>query len=584
MTYLCKDRNGTYQFRRVVPPALRPFMSPPWTGKANYKLSLRTKKPAEAKARASKIFPVCAAAFESAERAMRGERPTAKGPARSIGAMPSLADIEADTIAQMLADDEAVREDGDDRRHLQTAKEREAWPDLIAVDFGGKGMAEDYDYALGLQLGEEAAEYQRANARRSTAIIDAELRSYLKGHGVPFDPTSPAYREAGLAVLRAKVRGYELLLARQGGKVVEAPARPSAGVGPKLSEALKKWAMGGATKGAKKPGRSAVGEAGRVVARCIEWHGDLRLGSIDKAKAREFRDALARVRTRLPRAVAKLPIREILKRDLAHLPPVSASTVGKALNLMSAIVAHAVHEGQLDKLPNYANPFQGLKLPIDEREAERREFFDAADLRAIFGTKVYGDGARPKGGGGEAAFWLPLIALLSGARQGELVQLRLEDLRQDAETGIWLFDIGTAGGRSIKTASSERMIPVHPHLVKVGLLRYRQSLADGGGDLWPDIVSDREGWRAGPWSTWFSRYLRVTAKVKDPNKVFHSFRHTFKRMCRDGGLTEELHDALTGHSGGGVGRSYGGGFGLKALAEAMGGIEVPEAVKGLSWP
>ena len=41
-----------------------------------------------------------------------------------------------------------------------------------------------------------------------------------------------------------------------------------------------------------------------------------------------------------------------------------------------------------------------------------------------------------------------------------------------------------------------------------------------------------------------------------------------------------MHDALTGHSGGGVGRSNGGGFGLKALAEAMERIEVPEAVKG----
>ena len=35
------------------------------------------------------------------------------------------------------------------------------------------------------------------------------------------------------------------------------------------------------------------------------------------------------------------------------------------------------------------------------------------------------------------------------------------------------------------------------------------------------------------------------------------------------GSAEEVHDALTGHSGGGVGRSYGGGFGLRALAEAI---------------
>jgi hypothetical protein len=50
---------------------------------------------------------------------------------------------------------------------------------------------------------------------------------------------------------------------------------------------------------------------------------------------------------------------------------------------------------------------------------------------------------------------------------------------------------------------------------------------------------------------------------------------SFKRMCRDAGIGEELHDALTEHSGGGVGRSYGGGFGLKVLAEAMEKMPVP---------
>ena len=41
------------------------------------------------------------------------------------------------------------------------------------------------------------------------------------------------------------------------------------------------------------------------------------------------------------------------------------------------------------------------------------------------------------------------------------------------------------------------------------------------------------------------------------SKTFHSFRHTFKRACRKAGLAEEIHHALTGHSGGGVGRAYG---------------------------
>ena len=47
----------------------------------------------------------------------------------------------------------------------------------------------------------------------------------------------------------------------------------------------------------------------------------------------------------------------------------------------------------------------------------------------------------------------------------------------------------------------------------------------------------------------------VNAKVADANKVFHSFKHTFKR---DAGTREELHDAPTGHS-----RGVGGGFGKR---------------------
>jgi integrase len=594
MTYLVKDRHGTYYFRRVIPPALRPFMPPPWTGKANFKLSLRTKSPKQAKAEVSKVLPQCMAAFESAERALKGEPPI-KRPAHSVGVMPSDAEIEADVIEALLKEDEAEREEGDDRRRLQTPAEREQWPDLVPVEFGAKGMAEEYDYVRGPQLVEEAKEYREAYARRSTKMIEAELRIYLKGLGVPIDPDSSGYRKAGLAMLRGKVRGYDRLLARQAGDVVETPARPSVGIGPRLSEALKAWTAGGTTEGAKKPGRGAVTEAGRAVRRFIEWHEDLRLGSIDKAKARDFRDALARVRTRLPHDVFKLPLRELLKRNLEHLPRPHANTINKSMNLLSAVVAHAMREGELDKLPNYANPFKGMKLITDERDAEGREFFDAADLRAIFSTKVYNDGARPRGGRGEAAFWLPLIALLSGARQNEIAQLRVDDLRQDPETGVWYFAIGTEGGRSIKTASSRRKVPVHPHLVAVGLLRYRQSIIErargdtGRPDLWPGLVADTEGRRAGSWSKWFNRYLRDAAKVTDASKVFHSFRHTMKRLARDAGLTEETHDALTGHSGGGVGRSYGkgrdhsGGFGLTALAEAMSRIETPEAVRGLRW-
>ena len=53
--------------------------------------------------------------------------------------------------------------------------------------------------------------------------------------------------------------------------------------------------------------------------------------------------------------------------------------------------------------------------------------------------------------------------------------------------------------------------------------------------------------------------------LRKSTKVFHSFRHTFKRMTR--GLYEKLHDAITGHSNkDGV---YGRGFSIKSLAKAI---------------
>jgi integrase len=45
--------------------------------------------------------------------------------------------------------------------------------------------------------------------------------------------------------------------------------------------------------------------------------------------------------------------------------------------------------------------------------------------------------------------------------------------------------------------------------------------------------------------------------LSDPALVFHPFRHGFKSACRRAELPREVHDYLTGHSGGTVGERYG---------------------------
>ena len=81
-------------------------------------------------------------------------------------------------------------------------------------------------------------------------------------------------------------------------------------------------------------------------------------------------------------------------------------------------------------------------------------------------------------------------------------------------------------------------------------------------------------------SKWFGRYTR---SIEITASVFHSFRHSFKDALRASGAGEDINDALTGHSGGSVGRTYGAKdsvrrFGLNRLSDAVAGVRY-EGVK-----
>lgn len=389
--------------------------------------------------------------------------------------------------------------------------------------------------------------------------------------------------------MEAHVRACALLNARQRGDIIPTP-QPVTAVshrGPKLSEAFEAWKVGGAAAGARKPNANTIKEAIQAIRYFTELHGDLPLGDITREKARQFRDAVAKVPRSLSGKLKWLPLPKLMEEDLSKYEPRQATTVHKMLQILGAVISKAEREGFLDKVQGFVNPFgKGIQYAIAPREAARKHF-DKADLEIIFGSAVFVRSARPQGGGGEAAFWFPLIGLYSGMRLDEIAQLRICDLRQDGESHRWFFDVDRSGGRSTKTSSSVRQVPVHGELERIGLLRYRQSLLDQHSDaassLWPDVQAKGSRPRSASWSKWFGRYLRDTCSITESSKVFHSFRHTFKRMTRDAGIAEEIHDALTGHSSGNsVGRSYGKGFSLAPLAQRSRSTLLPDCATHLS--
>jgi integrase len=197
-------------------------------------------------------------------------------------------------------------------------------------------------------------------------------------------------------------------------------------------------------------------------------------------------------------------------------------------------------------------------LEIAHSDREPYEPFSPEELKRLFASPVYAHNQRPQGGRGEAAFWFPLIALFSGARRTEIAQLKIRDVRQ-GDGGIWYFDFTNEGqDQSLKTISSARSVPIHSELVRLGLLQVvatRARAHSQAAALWEEFEPP-VGPKAKAWSKWYMRYLRGYV-VDHPSRTFHSFRHSFARACREVGMSEQVHHALTGHSGGGVGRRYG---------------------------
>lgn len=593
--------SGIYQFRKRLPTELAgkpapehvklrlPELINPDTGcfKRELVVSLGTNDQMAAKRRDLAEALRATEMFETAKLMLQDKHPDAA--AQYSPPLPDVSAIEAWAFRWVLEKDEQTRKQGDFRKQLQSPEERSQWPDMERIRFSGFGMEKLHLEVHGEELDLYLGDYRNALARYDISIIQTELHGYLTDNRLPIDPRSEFYQEAGLAILRGFVRGYEASKERQSGKTVKTPV-PEQTVerGPKLSEAFAQWKGGSPAKGGKKPTLSSVRETERVVRFFTQWHGDLHLGDITKEKARDFRNALAAMPTRLKGAQRKMTFRQLVEStqgkgtELLH-----ANTVNKYLTLLVALVSSAERDGYMDRISGFSNPFSKLTIVVDKRnDPNRRKPFTEADLNAIFTSPVYKDGSRPLGGRGEAAYWLPLISLLTGARLNEIAQLRLSDLKKDPETGIWIIDIDTDGDRSVKTVSSRRQVPLHSELLRLGLLRYHEGLLNAGAkstsSMWPELYSADPKYRSTAWSKWFNRYLRVTIGILEPSKVFHSFRHTFKRLGRNAKLTAEVSDALTGHvGGGGVGREYGDGFGLPSLADAIGEIVAPAAVTAL---
>jgi integrase len=549
------------------------------------KQSLRTKDKAEAKRRLPAVLMQFNETLKKAEALI--------APEPSLPPRTSLSKAEIERLAQemyakTLGDDERFRFGGrkyhaevyELAQHEAEQEGRELGPPMFPLEsIPEHGWSREQLELQREHLLETLAWMQQALAMGDITAVQDHMMFLLDDNQINLDPQSDAYRELGRAVLRQYVRALQAIGQRNAGEPVETSAIPRSNArapteGGTLRAALDGW------KKARRPSEGTLAEYQRAVEMFVNLHGDMMIADIKKKHARTFREALQDVPRTRSKGLQGLRLPELASygREHPEVRKVTAKTVNKQFGGVQAVALWAANNGMIPEDVDWSDPFARMRLEEDEPD---REPFTPAELRIIFGSPVYTKGERPEGGKGEASFWLPLLAALTGARLSDYAGLSVADIQTDEAAGVPVMVLreDVRRGRTLKTKSTARTLPLHPELIRIGFLCFVDSRRTEGEDAWlfPSIAPDTTG--AAAWSKWFGRYLDVLG-ITDERKVFHSFRHNAKDALRAAGVQEDLNDAITGHAGRTVGSTYG----TKRVLARYGMTRVVEAVASVRYP
>jgi integrase len=261
----------------------------------------------------------------------------------------------------------------------------------------------------------------------------------------------------------------------------------------------------------------------------------------------------------------------------------SIANINEYMNKLSSLFNWAVKEEIIHR-----NPARGLRM-VDTRMArDKRLPFESWQLKRMFEAPLYRGCRDDKNGyafhGGNrprrSRFWIPLVALWGGLRQGEICQMLTSDVR-DLD-GILCFVVSaTEGdGKRLKTAASYRVVPVHPELLRIGFVKYVSDRRRAKDErLFPDLTVDSLGLYSGKFSKWFARFL-ISCDATRERTCFHAFRHTFRDGLREAKIDRDIALTLGGWTtstgAGAVADSYGQGYSPRLLYAAMSAIVHPD--------
>jgi integrase len=225
------------------------------------------------------------------------------------------------------------------------------------------------------------------------------------------------------------------------------------------------------------------------------------------------------------------------------------ATINKKFSRISTLLKHAVKKNYIDQ-----NPADSVITAVDTvRAKDKRDIFNDSDLNIIFSSTFFTAHKWRKNLHRRDAeayrFWMFPLALFTGARQGELLQLEKQDVAQ-SDDGTWYIDIREEFDkvtgekiRSTKNQNSIRQVPLSNALIEMGFLDFVKSVRSNA--LFSELTKKKNGQDAA------QKFLNAQLKrwgvhVKDV-KTFHSLRHTFVTQAIRHDIKPQHIGGITGH-------------------------------------
>ncbi|MCH8614869.1 hypothetical protein LZ016_01945 [Sphingomonas sp. SM33] len=209
-----------------------------------------------------------------------------------------------------------------------------------------------------------------------------------------------------------------------------------------------------------------------------------RITEVSRSDCNRFRDTLAKLPPNFSKTRGSRSLEQLARSNKSGRT-LSWETQNNYLRMLEDLLRWCVRERMVaDNVGEDVAPL--VKRPIGE---DQRLPFASKELKAIFSSPLYrgceDDGRRFAIRGPNiirrSRYWVPLIALYSGLRMGEILQLTPAHVRKSA-SGTRYFLL--TRDMTLKTAAAEREVPIHNELIRLGFVDWVKRFQQHSDRYW----------------------------------------------------------------------------------------------------